>query len=63
MERMVKEVMDGLFGGGVTFQEALERLSVSEEKLHRMIDEYEYTPTTKYRLLAQRRMRNVLDKK
>ena len=46
MEAEVKEVMDGLFGGNITFQEALEQLSVSEDELHKMLDGYEYTPTT-----------------
>ncbi|MFZ3168197.1 MAG: hypothetical protein WA130_11330 [Candidatus Methanoperedens sp.] len=55
MEAAVKKVMDGLFGGEVTFREALERLSVSEEKLHMMIDEYEYTSTT-YEILESNRM-------
>ena len=42
----IKKVMDDLFGSKVTFHEALEQLSVSEDELHKMIDGYEYTPTT-----------------
>ncbi len=45
MEATIKEVMDDLFGGKITFQDALKILSVSEEELHVMIDKYEYTPT------------------
>lgn len=46
MDAAVKNVMDGLFRGNITFQEAMERLRISEEELHGMIDNYEYLSTT-----------------
>lgn len=52
MEAKVREVMDDLFGGKITFQEALEMLNVSPEELHRMIGRYEYTPTAQEMLEA-----------
>ncbi|MDP3104938.1 MAG: hypothetical protein Q8M95_10080 [Candidatus Methanoperedens sp.] len=46
MDAAVKDVMDGLFRGNITFQDAVERLRISEEELHGMIDKYEYLSTT-----------------
>jgi len=61
MDAAVKDVMDGLFRGNITFQDAMERLSLSEENLHRMIDEYEYLPTTEDILDANMIMLDNLD--
>lgn len=57
----IKEVMDDLFGGKVTFQAAMERLSVSEDELHKMIDVYEYTPTKEEILEANMMMLENLE--
>lgn len=46
MDAAVKDVMDGLFRGNITFHDAMERLKISEEELHEMIDKYEYLSTT-----------------
>ncbi len=56
-----KEVMDNLFRGNITFQEAMEQMKVSEDELHRMIDNYEYTITTEDILEANRMMLENLD--
>lgn len=45
MESTIKDVMDGLFQGNLTISEASEKLGVSEDEIHNMIDEYEYVPT------------------
>lgn len=45
MESATKEVMDGLFQGNLSISEASEKLGVSEDEIHNMIDDYEYAPT------------------
>ncbi len=45
MESETKEVMDGLFQGNLTISEASDKLDVSEDEIHHMIDDYEYVPS------------------
>jgi hypothetical protein len=45
MESNTKEIMDGLFQGNLTIFEASEKLGVSEDEIHNMVDDYEYMPT------------------
>lgn len=45
MESNTKEIMDGLFQGNLTISEASEKLGVSEDEIHNMVDDYEYMPT------------------
>ncbi|NOR47582.1 MAG: hypothetical protein GQ533_06000 [Methanosarcinaceae archaeon] len=45
MESATKEVMDGLFQGNLSISEASEKLDVSEDEIHNMMDDYEYVPT------------------
>jgi len=46
MEAVKKEIMDQLFQGKITIQEAAETLNISEGDIHNMIDVYEYMPTS-----------------
>lgn len=46
METANKEIMDQLFQGKITIQEAAETLKMSESVIHNMIDIYEYIPTS-----------------
>lgn len=61
MEAAEKEVMDGLFQGRITIQKATEILNVSEEIIHKMIDEYEYVPTPEDILEAHRIIQENLE--
>ncbi len=45
MDAARKEVIDGLFQGKISIEKAAEILNVSEDAVHKMIDEYEYAPT------------------
>ena len=45
MESDTKEIMDKLFQGNLTISEASEKLGISEDEIHNMIDDYEYVPT------------------
>jgi len=45
MEAAKKEIMDQLFQGKITIQEAAETLNISEDDINNMIDVYEYMPT------------------
>ena len=56
-----KEVMDGLFQGRITIQKAAEILNVSEETIHKMIDEYDYVPTPEDVLEAHRIIQENLE--
>ena len=40
------EIMNQLFQGNITIHEAVEILGVSEDNIHKMIDDYEYVPTS-----------------
>lgn len=40
------EIMNQLFQGNITIHEAVETLGVSEDNIHKMIDDYEYVPTS-----------------
>ena len=45
MESNTKEIMDGLFQGNLAISEASEKLGISEDEIHNIIDDYEYVPT------------------
>lgn len=45
MDPTEKEIIDKLFRGEITIPIASEKLGVSIDDIHRIIDEYEYVPT------------------
>lgn len=46
MDAAKNEIMNQLFQGNITIHEAVETLGVSEDNIHKMIDDYEYVPTS-----------------